>query len=87
MVGLPLRRVHGEAGIPHRCPAFPQAVSSTESQSWGMSCAQIAIIPMNSVNDASAAASSTKIFNITTSFAPEHRENIVPFLFSGQVVA
>jgi hypothetical protein len=32
-----------------------------------MSCAQTAIIPTNSVIDASAAASSTKIFNIVTS--------------------
>jgi hypothetical protein len=32
-----------------------------------MSCAQIAIIPTNSVIDASAAAYSTKIFNIAAS--------------------
>jgi hypothetical protein len=49
-----------------------------------MSCAQIAIIPRNSVSDASAAASSTKIFNIIASLTPEHRENNVPFLFFGQ---
>ena len=33
-------------------------------QSWGISCAQTAIIPTNSVIDASAAASSTNIRNI-----------------------
>jgi len=36
-------------------------------QSWGMSCAQTAIIPTKSVIDASAAASSTNIFNMPTS--------------------
>ena len=41
---------------------------------------------MNSVSDASAAASSTKILSITTSFTQEHRRNIVPFLFFGQEV-
>ena len=33
-------------------------------QNWGINCAQTAIIPTNSVIDASAAASSTKVFNI-----------------------
>jgi len=46
-----------------------------------MSWAQTAIIPTNSVIDAKAAASSTKIRNITASLDLEHRENIVPFLF------
>ena len=36
-------------------------------QSWGISCAQMAIIPTKSVIDASAAASSTNIFNMPTS--------------------
>ena len=53
-----------------------------------MSCAQIATIPMNSVSDASAAASSTKTFSITASFTLnsnlEHSENIVLILFYGQ---
>ena len=50
-----------------------------------MSCAQIATIPMNNVSDASAAASSTKTFSITASRTLEHRQNIVLFLFYGQV--
>jgi hypothetical protein len=45
------------------------------------SCAQIAIIPTNSAIDVKAAASSTKIRNIVTSFGLEHTENNVPFLF------
>jgi hypothetical protein len=58
-----------------------------------ISSAQTAIMPTNSVIDASAAASSTKILNIVISldFDPlvlnmvlEHRENIVLFLFPGQ---
>jgi hypothetical protein len=46
------------------------------------SWAQTAIIPMNSVIDASAAASSTKIFNMAASRELERMQNIVPFLFS-----
>jgi hypothetical protein len=38
-------------------------------------------MPTNSVMDAKAAASSTKIRNIVASLGLEHRENIVPFLF------
>jgi hypothetical protein len=40
---------------------------SPNSYSWGISCAQTAIIPMNSVIDANAAASSTNVFNIPAS--------------------
>jgi hypothetical protein len=36
-------------------------------QSWGISWAQTAIIPTNSVIDASAANSSTKTFNMSAS--------------------
>ena len=36
-------------------------------QNWGISWAQTAIIPTNSVIDANAAASSTKIFNMAAS--------------------
>jgi len=36
-------------------------------QNWVISCAQTAIIPTNSAIDVKAAASSTKIRNITTS--------------------
>jgi hypothetical protein len=46
-------------------PRFPAAADPT--QSWGMSCAQTAIIPTKSVMDASAAASSTNIFNMPAS--------------------
>lgn len=46
-----------------------------------MSCAHTAIIPTNSAIDASAAASSTKIFNMSASTLPEHMRNIVPSLF------
>src|ERR1035438_6240503 len=50
-------------------------------QNWGISCAQTAIIPTNSVIDASAAASSTKILNMLASLRLEHKGNSVPFLF------
>jgi hypothetical protein len=59
------------------------------TQIWGISCAQTAIIPMNSVIDASAAASSTKVFNMPASRL-EHMKNIVLILFqesSGQTTA
>ena len=46
-----------------------------------MSCAQTAIIPTNSAIDASAAASSTKIFNMPASLIREHMRNIVLILF------
>ena len=52
------------------------------TQIWGISCAQTAIIPMNSVIDANAAASSTKVFNMAVS-EQEHMKNIVPSLFPG----
>src|SRR5437868_10936420 len=48
--------VHGQGPIVSGHPLFPQ--------SWGISCAQTAIIPTNSEIDASAAASSTNIFNM-----------------------
>jgi len=46
---------------------FPQAslASPPKPQSWPISCAQTAIMPTNSEIDARAAASSTKILNIT----------------------
>jgi hypothetical protein len=52
-----------------------------------ISCAQTAIIPTNSVIDASAAASSTNTRNIAPSLVLEHRENNVLFLFIGQARA
>lgn len=51
-------------------------------QNWVKSWAQTAIIPTNSVIDASAAASSTKIFNMAASRELERMQNIVLFLFS-----
>jgi len=50
-------------------------------QNWLKSWAQTATIPTNSVIDAKAAASSTKIRNIEVSLNAEHRGNNVPFLF------
>ena len=58
-----------------------QARAQARPQSWGITWAQTAIIPTNSVIDASAAASSTNIFNIPASM--ERKKNNVPFLFSG----
>jgi hypothetical protein len=57
-------RVHAKAGRAGSLPAYPQSGSH---QSWVNSCAHTATIPTNSVSDASAAASSTKIFNMTIS--------------------
>jgi hypothetical protein len=68
MVMLPAQTVHAEGTTSARHPAFPQgSVMSPNSYSWGISCAQTAIIPMNSVIDANAAASSTNVFNIPAS--------------------
>jgi hypothetical protein len=74
------------AGTP-LCPlnvAFPQGVhrvTSLDGHSVAMTCAQMAIIPRNSANDASAAASSTTILNITPSVL-EQNGNLVYGLFS-----
>jgi hypothetical protein len=46
-----------------------------------MTCAQMAIIPRNSANDANAAASSTMILNMTPSVS-EQNGNLVYGLFS-----
>jgi hypothetical protein len=46
-----------------------------------MTCAQMAIIPRNSANDANAAASSTTTLNITPSVL-EQKGNLVYGLFS-----
>jgi hypothetical protein len=77
--------VHAEPALPARRPAFPQAtgLGRARPHNWGISCAQTAIIPTNSVIDASAAASSTKVFNIPRLPGLEHMRNHVPFLFSG----
>jgi hypothetical protein len=57
------------------------ARSLAQRHSCGINCAQTAIIPTNSVIDASAAASSTNILNIARLPIQEHMRNIVPFLF------
>jgi hypothetical protein len=66
MVMPQARGVHAQRAIAARYQAFPQARKVT-AQNWGISCAQTAIIPTNSVIDASAAASSTKILNMLAS--------------------
>jgi len=81
MVMPQARAVHAEPSNDARRPRFPAGPATT--QSWGMSCAQTAIIPTKSVIDASAAASSTNVFNISRLPVLEHKKNIVPFLFSG----
>jgi hypothetical protein len=48
---------------------------SPNAQIWGISCAQTAIIPMNSVIDASAAASSTNVFNMPASKIGTYEEH------------
>ncbi|MFX8385672.1 hypothetical protein ABTL78_20025, partial [Acinetobacter baumannii] len=53
-------------------------------QSWVNSWAHTAIMPTNSVREARAAASSTKIFNIAVLHRPEHMKNNVLFLFTRQ---
>ena len=71
------RIIHATIGL------FPSAWSqeSRANQNWLKSWAQTATIPTNSVIDARAAASSTKIRNIVASLGLEHRGNNVPFLF------
>src|SRR3954447_3820776 len=74
------------AGTP-LCPlnvAFPQGAHSVmrlNGQSVAMTCAQMAIIPRNSANDANAAASSTTTLNMTPSVLEQNR-NLVYGLFS-----
>src|SRR5258708_232012 len=86
--------VHAERAIPDRRPAFPQvgawgrpAPSPSQRrprpQSWGINCAQIAIIATKSAIDVSAAASSTNVFNMAFLLMLEHKKNIVPLLFQG----
>ncbi|WP_172805581.1 MULTISPECIES: hypothetical protein [Bradyrhizobium] len=73
-------RVHAERDRRARHPAFPQqafpdpqkAGSGPPFQSWGITCAQTAIMPINSEIDASAAASSTNNLNMN----PTPYENI-----------
>jgi hypothetical protein len=89
MVGAPAARVHASRAVCARRPAFPQgagkSLSASGCHSAEMSCAQTAIMPTNSVIDANAAASSTKTRNmVPLLLSPEHRGNIVPFLFRGQ---
>ena len=83
--------VHAEPSNPARHPRFPVRATRLAApafprscrQSWGISSAQTAIIPTNSVIDANAAASSTNIFNTPGLLKWEHKKNIVPLLFRG----
>ena len=81
MVMPQARAVHAEPLTEAGRPRFPAGPATT--QSWGISWAQTAIIPTKSVMDASAAASSTNVFNMSASRFLEHKKNIVPFLFLG----
>jgi hypothetical protein len=72
--------VHADGANCLRHPAFPQRWVDP-NQNWLKSWAQTATMPTNSVIDAKAAASSTKIRNIVASLGLEHKGNIVPFLF------
>ena len=56
------------------------SIMSPNTQIWGISCAQTAIIPMNSVIDASAAASSTKVFNMPASSIGTYEERCSHFV-------
>jgi hypothetical protein len=74
--------VHGQPAIVAGRPLYPQSAQVWAPQSWGISCAQTAIIPTNSEIDVSAAASSTNIFNMPSlQRMLEHKKNIVPLLF------
>src|SRR3954468_7884648 len=46
------------------CPQGVHRVTSVDGHSVAMTCAQMAIIPRNSANDANAAASSTTTLNM-----------------------
>ncbi|TWB55638.1 hypothetical protein FBZ94_107154 [Bradyrhizobium sacchari] len=65
--GVTPRESTPERPIRRVVPLFPnRACLELKNQSCGMTWAQIAIIPTNSVMDASAAASSTKILNMVS---------------------
>jgi hypothetical protein len=55
------------AAVPLFPKACPPSNPGVQPQSWGISCAHTAIIPTKSVIDASAAASSTNVFNMPAS--------------------
>ena len=67
-------------GVGRRAPSPSQR--RPRPQSWGINCAQIAIIATKSAIDVSAAASSTNVFNIGYLRLLEHKKNIVPLLFT-----
>src|SRR4051794_5359098 len=75
------------AGTP-LCPlnaAFPQGVhrvTSLDGHSVAMTCAQMAIIPRNSANDANAAASSITTLNMVPPSVLEQNGNLIYGLFS-----
>ena len=80
MVKARSRRVYAKHLRPRRRPAYPQ--SRRSPQSWVKSCAQTAIIPTNSVSDANAAASSTKIFNMPASMTGTYGEHCSFFVLA-----
>jgi hypothetical protein len=58
--------------------------ATIESQSWGITCAQTAIIPTKSVSEVSAAASSTNTFSIFASYGT-YEEHCSLFVHRSQV--
>src|SRR5713101_8340146 len=67
---------------PRRLPG--RAITPGVLQSWGISCAQTAIIPTNSVIDASVAASSTNVFNMPASSYWNIRRTLFRFCSGSQ---
>jgi hypothetical protein len=90
--GVTLPESTPERPIGRVVPLFPKAdrgarTQSCGNQSWGMTWAQIAIIPTNNVIDASAAASSTKILNMAYSLARTYEEHCSHFVLGSQAVS
>src|SRR5690242_14742393 len=90
MVRSRARGVHADGTDPPRYQSFPQAPFSRSTlfpspspklQSWPISCAQTAIMPTKSEIDAKAAASSTKIRNITDLPIQNIERTLFLFLF------
>ena len=78
------RAVHAKPAWPDKLPRF--SVRPVDKPDWtahscGISCAHTAIMPTNRTIDASAAASSTKVFNMSASVIPrtygEHSSSFV----------
>jgi hypothetical protein len=67
-----------ERGV-HDVSEHHLSTMSPNAQIWGISCAQTAIIPINSEIDAKAAASSTKVFNMPASRYVNIRRTLFSF--------